>query len=75
MFLCAAVMRGLSLIIGGAATSIIFVATRQNASFVATKVCLSRQNYVCRDKRFVATNTCFVATKIILVAAPANDSL
>ena len=56
--------------------------------FVVTKLCLSRQNYVCRDKRFVATsillsrkkrcfvstNTClFVTTKMILVAAPAND--
>ena len=65
------------------------------ASFVATKVCLLRQN-VCSDKHiFVATNICrdkhnfaslllsrqirvcrdktFVVTKIILVAAPAND--
>ena len=60
-----------------------FVAT--NTSFVATKVCLSRQN-ICSDKimfcldkhTFVATNICreksFVATKIILVAAPANDT-
>ena len=44
--------------LAGAATSIIFVATlntclclsRQNTSFVATEVCLSRQNYVCHDK-------------------------
>ena len=35
------------------------------SKLVATKV-LSRQNYVCRDKTFVAT-------KIILVAAPAMD--
>jgi len=28
---------------------------------------------ICRDKS-VATNTCFVATKMILVAAPANDN-
>ena len=61
---------------------------------VATKVCLLRQNYVCRDKylswqtfwhaknMFVATSMllsqqkrCFVTTKIILVAAPANDCL
>ena len=48
---------------------------------VATKV-LSRQAYFCRDKRrFFATNTClsrqtkiFVSTKMIFVAAPANDS-
>ena len=46
----------------GAAISIIFVAT--NTSFVATKVCLPRQN-VC---------TTFVATKMILVAAPVNDT-
>ena len=57
--------------------------SRQNASFVATKICLSQQN-VCRDKSFVATSILFpdkrrvcrdkpfVATKIILVAAPAN---
>ena len=34
---------------------------RQNTSFVATKVCLSRQKYACCDKHvFVATNTfCF----------------
>ena len=43
---------------------------------------LSRPNYVCRDKHTsVATNiflslqkTCSVATKIIQVAAPANDT-
>ena len=29
----------------------------QNMSFVVTKVCLSRQNYVCCDKSFVMTNT------------------
>ena len=37
-------------------------------SCVATKVCLSRQNVYC-DRRV------FVATKTILVAALANDSL
>ena len=59
--------------LAGAATIIISVAclSRQNTSFVATKVCLSRQNHVCRDKRFVVTNICrdkhvFVATKVIL---------
>ena len=47
--------------------------SRQNTSFVATKVCLPRQN-VCHDKiLFVAANTCFVVTKMILGAAPAND--
>ena len=51
-----------------------FVATntcfsRQNTSFVATKACLSRQIVcVCRDKYL------FVATKMTLAAAPANDT-
>ena len=43
---------------------------------------LSRQRLFCRDKSFVATNTSvcrdknktFVATKMILVVAPANDN-
>ena len=51
--------------------------SRQNTSFVATKVCLSRQTRVCRDKGFVSTSTClprqkfcldkhtFVATKVV----------
>ena len=59
--------------LAGAATIIISVAclSRQNTSFVETKVCLLRQNHVCRDKRFVVTNICrdkhvFVATKVIL---------
>ena len=57
-------------------------------SFVATKVCLSRQNisrqtyFLSRQKTcFVATkhglvaiDTSFVATKMILVATPANDT-
>ena len=30
--------------------------SRQNTSFVATKICLSRQNYACRYKHVVATN-------------------
>ena len=58
----------------------------QNIFFVTTKICLLRQN-VCGDKlmfvttkeSFVAKNIChnkmFVATKIILVAAPASDIL
>ena len=48
--------------------------------FVATNI-LSRQNYVCRDKSFVAasitfvaTKDVFVATKMVLVAAAANDT-
>ena len=59
----------------------VFKATKK--SFVATKVCLPRQNFcrdkkICRDKTFVATNICrdkhvFVATKMMLVAAPASD--
>ena len=132
-------------LLAGAATTIIFVMTkdkrvfvgtnmclsRQNTSFVATKVMfittklLSPQNYVCHDKTFVATKLCvtewpgsftclsrqnfhhqkndtciifswkqtcfvatkllsrqnyvcreqnFVATKMILVAGPANDA-
>ena len=61
-----------------------FVATdtclsRQNTSFVATKVCrdksfiakeLSRQNIFCRDRTFVTTNICrekhnFVSVKVL----------
>ena len=48
--------------------------------FVATKICLSRQTYFCRDKGSILslqTRVCrdktFVATKVILVAATAND--
>ena len=39
--------------------------SRQNTSFVATKICLSRQNYACRYKHVVATNINFVATKLL----------
>ena len=60
---------------------------RQNTSFVATKIRLphfifftTTQNYVCHDKTHFwlrQTRVChdktFVATKMILVAAPAND--
>ena len=42
--------------------------------FVTTKVCLSRQNYVCRDKCLSWHDKTFVATKIILVAVPTNDN-
>ena len=54
---------------------------RDKHNFVARKL-LSRQTYFCRDKRrvlkhvFVTTNmstNMFVATKMILVAAAAND--
>ena len=37
-------------------------------TYFLLKLCLSRQNI------FVATNTCFVATKMMLVAPPANDT-
>ena len=95
-----AVLSWVILSLAGAVTSIIFVATkvlsgptrvcRDKIMFIATKLsCLSWQNYVCRDKRFVATKIfCrdkhnFVATNVlsrqayfctfILVSAPAND--
>jgi len=90
-------------------TSIIFIATntclsRKKSYFVATKISLSQQTRICRDKTFVATNICsnkhiffttrvcrdktrvlsrekydcfdktFVATKMILVAAPGSDT-
>ena len=83
-----------SLSLAGAATSIIFVATKVlsqqifvatntvcldkhtfsfplfccccDETFVRTSILLSRQTRVCRDKTFVAT-------KMILEAAPAND--
>ena len=47
---------------------------RDKHVFAATKVslCLSRQAYFSRDKRRILSRT-FVATKIIVVAAPAND--
>ena len=74
--------------LAGAATSIIFVATKllSRQIFVATKVCLSRkkhnfvstnvlsrQAYFCRDKRRVCCDKTFVTIKILLVAVPAND--
>ena len=56
--------------------------SRQNPSFVATKVCLSRQNGICRNKIFLLTKAyfcldkhVFVATKMILVAAPTIDTV
>ena len=52
--------------------------SRQNI-FVATKICLSLLAYFCHDKRRVLSRQThdkhvFVATKIILVAAPANNT-
>ena len=41
-----------------------FVATKENTYFVATKICLSREN-ICRDKH-VLLRQIFVATNIIL---------
>ena len=75
--------------LAGAATSIIFVATNIccDKTFVTTKICLSWQAYFCHDKRHVLSKqtclswqTCvchdntFVTTKMILVAALANDT-
>ena len=71
-WICQAFCPCLSLV--GAATSIIFVATRvchdktrllsrQNTSFVTTKVCLLRQHF-CRDKiMFIVTNMCLSRQK------------
>ena len=45
--------------------------SRQNTSFVATKVCLSRQKLcVCRDKCFVATNIFLSRPKLYLRQLP-----
>ena len=46
------------------------VICRDRHVFVATKLCLSRQKY----QAYFFRNKTFVATKIILVAAPANDT-
>ena len=56
--------------------SLTFVATNTCLFFPATKRLLLRQAYFCRDKRRVLwrQKRVFVATKIILVAAPANDT-
>ena len=77
--------RDKSISFAGAATSTVFVAT--NTSFAATKVLLRQTRVcVCRNKRFVVTKVYLsrqayfcrdkirvVATKMILVAAPAKD--
>ena len=70
--------RARDLSLAEAATSIIFVATKVLCVCRNKTRLSSRQKYASRDKRFVATNTClsqqrFVATKMILVAAPGND--
>ena len=57
--------------LAGAATSIIFL-SRQTR--VATNTCLSRQKYACRDKSMLVVTKVFIATKMILVAAPASDT-
>ena len=76
-------MRQVGIIIGGSCHKYNFcrdkhVFVRQNTSFVATKVCLSRQTYFCRDKyNFAVTkvlsrqtyflqNMSFVATNVCL---------
>ena len=51
--------------------------TRYKSKLVATKL-LSRQNYVLSQQAYFLsrhTRVCFVATKMILVAAPANDGI
>ena len=55
---------------------IMFVATNiiLNKSFVATKLCLSRQILVSTKDVFCRNKHMFDATKIILVAAPINDT-
>ena len=84
-------LSGILLSLAGAATSIIFVTTkvlsqqihlcllsRQNTSFVVTKVCLSRQNFCLNKIMFVTTkhllgqtcvchNKTFVMTTILLL--------
>ena len=55
-----------------------FVTTKHvfccNKSMLAVTKLLSQQNHVCHDKRACCDKT-FVVTKIILVAAPASDTL
>ena len=69
------VLHQLFVIIGGSGTNIIL--SRQNFCHDKLTLCLSLQNFC----RFVAASifssrqkTCFVATKMILVEAPVNDS-
>ena len=64
-------------IIGGSCHKCHFC--RDKYSSRQTRVCrdllLSRQTRVCRDLLLSRQNTSFVTTKMILVAAPANDSV
>ena len=46
---------------------VFFVATKQNTSFVTTKVCLLQQTYFCHGKTFVTTNFGKVATNVFVV--------
>ena len=62
------------------ATKICFAVFAVTKYFCHDKNILSRETQFCRDKSFVASSvllsqqkTCFVATKMILVAAPASD--
>ena len=43
--------------------------------FAATNICCDKHNFVTTSILLSLQKTCFVATKIILVAAPTNDSL
>ena len=73
------------MILVGAATSIIFVVMKvlsRQIYFVATKIILSQQKFCCGKNTFVMTKDVFchdihmfVMTKMILVAAPASDSM
>ena len=64
------VKRALPLSMAGTATSIIFVAT--NTPFVATKVCLSRQNFCRNNQVFVATE-CFCRDKTFVPINISSD--
>ena len=55
-----------------------FVATNichNKHNFVATRCVLSQQMCVCHDKHVFCGDKTFVATKMMLVAAPANDTV
>ena len=78
------VRSSLNVSLAEAATSIFFVAantsfvttiflSQQTSNFVVTSLLLSWQTRVCQDKRICRDKT-FVVTKMILVAATANDT-
>ena len=46
----------------------------RDTSFVARNTCLSQKTRVCHDKTSVCRDKYFLATKMILVAAPANNT-